>query len=221
MTKFFYSLRLLLLAAASLFMAACTSISSVQPTASEIEAWQQYQQQISWIKSGDSNADFTALREAFSRTASYAPYLVRPVESAIADYEQQRYDQCVETAEQTLERQYGHIQAHFLVMACQRELGNHAVAEFHDSVVRGLLESIDQSGDGQSPDSAITTYDMQELYTYLEFMGLNAVGQKLITDNGRWYDVMTVTYEDEQREFELYFDITTQFERGKSSFGLY
>jgi hypothetical protein len=54
---------------------------------------------------------------------------------------------------------------------------------------------------------------MQELYTYLEFMGLTVISQALVNENNRWYDVMTVTYEDEAREFELYFDITRQFTR--------
>jgi hypothetical protein len=214
MTKCLPIVRSLVLVGMSVLISACSSISSQATKAAEQAAWQQYQQQVSWIKSGDSNANFTTLREAFSRTARYAPYSVRPVEAAIAEYEQQQFAQCVTAAEQTLARQFGHIQAHFLAMICQRELGNLAAAEFHDSVVRGLLTSIDQSGDGQSIATAITTYDMQELHTYIELMGLTMVRQSLVTENDRWYDVITVTYEDEEREFDLYFDITQQFQRG-------
>lgn len=214
MTNTMRSLASLFILTSSLLLSACTSTSSVQASASQREAWTEYQQQIAWIKAGDSQADFTALRESYTRTVAYAPYAVRPVDSAIDYYEQQQFKQCVVAAEQTIAGQFGHIQAHFLAMLCQRELGNQVAADFHDAVVRGLLNSIDQSGDGQAPTTAITTYDMQELYTYLEFMGLTAVSQALVNDNERWYDVMTVTYQDEQREFELYFDITRQFKRG-------
>lgn len=216
MTNSIRSFASLFILAGSLMLSACTSTTSTSnpPSASQLAAWDEYQQQVNWIKTADSQADFTVLREAFTRTAAYAPYAVRPVDSAINYYDQQQFSQCVKAAEQTIAGQFGHIQAHFLAMICQRELGNQSAADFHDSVVRGLLESIDQSGDGQSAATALTTYDMQELYTYLEFMGLTAVSQALVSDNERWYDVMTVTYEDEQREFKLYFDITRQFQRG-------
>ena len=213
MTKSLRTFGSLVLVSASLFLSACTSIQTVQLSTSELVAWDEYQQQVAWIKSADSNANFTRLRESFSRTANYAPYSVRPVESAIVAYEKQQFEQCVGAAEQMLEKLYSHIQAHFLAMLCQRELGNQLAAELHDGVVRGLLASIDQSGDGESPASAMITYDMQELYTYLEFMGLTVISQALVNENNRWYDVMTVTYDDEAREFELYFDITRQFNR--------
>ncbi|CAI8159471.1 DUF4919 domain-containing protein [Pseudidiomarina mangrovi] len=198
----------------SLFLAACASVQDPASSASELAATAEYEQQIAWIKSADSQADFAKLRESFTRTASYRPYIERSVDDAIELFEQQQFAECLVAVEKVLARQYGHLQGHFLAMVCHRELGNNQQADFHDSVVRGLLASIDSSGDGSSVATAMTTYDMQELYSYLEFMGLKPVSQALISDNDRWYDVMTVTYEDEQREFDLYFDITRQFTRG-------
>lgn len=207
------SLKLLGLFIGSLVLAGCSSIPKPL-TADESAAIEQYVTQLTLVKNLDPAADFTQLRDAYSRTRAYDPYAVRPVHTAIEHFEQQRYSQCVEAAESTIASHFVHIQAHFLAMLCQRELGNQSAAQFHDGVVRGLLASIDQSGDGNSMSSAITTYDMQELYTYLDFMGLKAVSQELVSENNRWYDVMTVSYEDEPSEFKLYFDITRQFVRG-------
>lgn len=202
-----------ILAGLLLLLTACTVVPEHE-TAAQQQAYQQYQQQIAAIEADSAAADYQLLRESFSRTAYYLPYQPLEVDRAIELFEAQQYADCLSVVEAILARRYAHIQAHFMAMLCQQEQGNEQAARKHDRIVRGLLASIDASGDGSSVATALTTYDTQELYSYLEFMGLKPISQSLINDEGRWYDVMTVSYQDEAREFKLYFDITVQFMRG-------
>lgn len=113
-------------------------------------------------------------------------------------YAQMAYD--------VLEHDYTSIAAH-------EELSNNLsiapnVREFHAAVHDALLKSIINSGDGQTPETALFVISIVEEYQALAAMGLTVDGQRLVHKGNHHYDVLTA-HNKEGETRDVYFAIDT------------
>jgi len=160
-------------------------------------------------------ADVKRLRELYVRTARYQPYGADHFspDTMFEDIDAERWEQCRASAAKVLERNYVDMNAHFGLMVCNREDGRRTEAEHHEAVLRGVIEAILASGDGESMKTAFVTYYTPEIHAFLGVNGLQTISQALSEVEGRWFDIMTVKDRETGKQRGLYFDITWQWMR--------
>lgn len=198
---------------------AILSLFGCQTTSERLQAQYQlkYQTLLESIKNQSPEADFLGLRMAYTDTVHYDPYGVvsqSVVEEAFARFDEKDYQGCVRQADIILDKAYISMDGHYLAMVCHLELNNDERANYHQYVLNGLFSSISSGGNGRTFESAYTTISIGELKTFLGMLGLEVKEQGLKFHKGKPYDVMTVMESEIEEEFELYFDISIQLEKG-------
>jgi len=165
----------------------------------------------------DVTLDFAELRQAFSQSSFYQPYASderKSVENAFVLSSKNKAKECLQAAATLLDKNYISLGGHYVSAVCARELNLDDQAYLHEEILEGLLDSISDSGDGKTVETAFLTYTTEELYTYLQLSGLKVKNQNIINENNRVYDAMQVSPNGLNEEFTLYFDVTTQWKKG-------
>jgi len=108
------------------------------------------------VKRSDQAIDFKELRLAYTEASAYSPYggdgeARRAMFDAIKARE---FDKALQNAETVLSRNYLDIMGHFGCFVSHRELAHAYQATYHKFVFEGLLNSIKNSGDGKSEETA-------------------------------------------------------------------
>lgn len=122
------------------------------------------------LAAGDTGIDFRALRLAFAASAEYqvdTPALrdwQHKVGKALAAEDFPGADKA---ATEWLALEYVNPFAHLGAARAQEGLGADARAAFHREVAEGLLDSICQPGEGQTPDAPCAAISVAEIYAYL------------------------------------------------------
>ncbi len=86
-------------------------------------------------------------------------------------------------------------------------------AAYHRQFAKGLLESILQSGDGQSFDTAFTIIDRREAYALMIASALMPTGQNLLEQEGHFY--LVVEYKNTHTDLhgKMYFNVDLPISR--------
>jgi hypothetical protein len=172
-----------------------------------------YRTLLTRVKDFDRSVDFKALRLSYTKTEDYNPY--RSDDSSrnamLMALKEKEYKKVIEHAQAILQKNYVDIDAHFVSTIAYRELGDQKKQEFHDFVARGLIDSIMDSGDGQSPETAFQVIDTKEEYVILAVLGLAAKKQKLLHIGGHAYDQFEVADRKTGQTGELYFNVDIPF----------
>lgn len=165
------------------------------------------------VKKSDATVDFRELRMAYTETSDYSPYGGDrdTRQKMFAALKAKEFEQALESAEKILARNFVEINAQFGAYVANRELGNADKATFHRFVFDGLIKSITASGDGQSAATAFVVISTDEEYVLLNFMGLRATGQSLITQNGHSFDRMTALNPKTNETVNYFFNIDKPF----------
>ena len=170
--------------------------------------------QLSMVKNRSRDADFEKIRLSYTATESYTPYKVSPVPEIMSYMRNADYDACIKEANDFLVTDYVSLVTHFALRVCYSESGKQEKSAYHDYVVGGLIDSICASGDGKSSGSAFVVISTEELYGFLNLVGLQVTAQSLGSDENGAFDKMTVRESGKDEEFDLYFDINHQMSRG-------
>lgn len=186
----------------------------------ETKARTEYQQHVNNFKQGMAmQAHVKAAREAFAKSNLYEPYHGPEVNlqgKLRESFETENWQQCLEVAEAVLSYSYVSLIGHFAAAACNGQLGNTDVEQFHGLLADQIIDVIIDDNDGRSAATAFKTLSTPELYLFLNLMGLTAVEQSLLTTDDGPFDVMMVHGSGipEDAPIALYFDISPQFARG-------
>jgi hypothetical protein len=121
------------------------------------------------------------------------------------------YPAALKNAEIVLDSAYVNMDAHFVAMVANRELGAKDKSEFHSTVFHGLIKSILDSGDGKSIEKAWVVINVQEEYVLLRVLGFHPSGQSLAHKDGHSYDVMKVKDAKDETEQTFYFNVDIPF----------
>jgi hypothetical protein len=158
---------------------------------------------------GDRSVDLTALRFAYMESPQYRPYepeiLARDAALAV---EKGNLRKALTLANRILETEITNGWAHVVAAICHRELDHPMQADFHRFLWMGLYDSICQSGDGRSPETALTVITIEEEYFILDASELKFVKRKLVSDGEKYFDVMGVQGPEWDQVQECYFDVS-------------
>jgi Domain of unknown function (DUF4919) len=153
--------------------------------------------------------DHAALRLAYADSKSYDAYnsdlmsLHGPLQKAFAEGD---CENAIRQGEAILEKNYVYIDAHMVLSACHRRLGQAAQADHHGTTARGLIQAITATGDGKTAETAFVVISVGEEYIILMTRGLKKVRQALVSKDGHSYDLMTVENRSGGTE-QVYFNV--------------
>jgi len=165
------------------------------------------------VKKSDQTVDFKELRMAYTDTTKYNPYGGdKGKRKTMFDaLNAKQYDKALTDASTILDSNYLDLNAHFGAFVSNRELGNADKAAYHRFVFTGLVNSIKNSGDGKTPETAFVVISTDEEYVLFNFMGLRVQNQALIKEKGHDYDKMTALDPKTNETVVYYFNIDKPF----------
>ena len=154
-----------------------------------------YDQIVGQIKAGDLAVDYDRLRQAFAQGPGYDPYDGQERRLASEMREARRAGRCPEAiakADEILAANFTSIDAHLHRKSCLEEAGDQAGADRALTIARGLVESILRSGNGRTPETAMTVISIAEEYNVLSFLNLRRLRQSAIRVGDSTYDRLEV-----------------------------
>jgi hypothetical protein len=108
---------------------------------------------------------------------------------------------------------------HFDAFVAYKHLDRAADAERERGILNGLLNSIADSGDGKTAETALFTVAPSEEYVFLGLvLGLHVKSQSLVQKDGHSYDEM-VALDDAGKEFTVWFNTDTDMEMMAGALG--
>jgi hypothetical protein len=212
-----YRLLILLLVSASWASAQQpqqTVVPSPTPApAAQAPAKPTYEALLARLKKNDQTVDFKELRLAYTETKDYGPYGgdAEARKNMFAALKANEYDKALERATAILGRNYVDIMGHFGSFVAHRELGHADLATYHRFVFEGLLNSIKNSDDGKTMETAFVVISTDEEYALFNYLGLRPTDQALIKEKGHSYDKMTALDPNTNQTVVYYFNIDKPF----------
>lgn len=152
--------------------------------------------------------DFQELREAYTETSWYNP---APDITWLEELDAALDEGDMEEADEFINANYFYFMPvmdfHLSAMATYRELGDEETLEWHNWFFDRLVDSIIDSGDGESPETAYKTVYEREQMIILEILGLEIDDRRQERHDDRLYYVYEAT-DPEGGSQEVYFDFT-------------
>ncbi len=179
-------------------------------TCHAVETVSRYDLLLEKVKAGNPAADFGTLRSAYAASPHYRPFdkdrskLKNAMFRAMAGKD---YAAVVGRAEKVLSDDYVDIDAHVIAAREYARMGADKEADFHRAVARGLLDSIRDSGDGRTPETAYRVISVDEEYALISSLNLKRGKQAQERLNGHDYDRVIVTDRNGGKPYDLYFNI--------------
>jgi len=172
-----------------------------------------YEALLARLKKNDQTVDFKELRLAYTETQEYGPYGrdAAARTKMFAALKADEFDKALEIAGATLAGNYMDIMGHFGCFVAHRELGHADLAAYHRFVFEGLLNSIKNSGDGKTMETAFVVISTDEEYALFNYLGLRPTDQALIKEKGHSYDKMTALDPNTNQTVVYYFNIDKPF----------
>jgi hypothetical protein len=173
----------------------------------------EYASLLASLKAGNTDINYTRLRLGYMDSPEYkAAKDVSSSEDAMFEaLNKKDYSVALKSAEAVLECNYVNIDAHYIAFIANQEMGATEKAEFHRTVFRGLINSIRNSGDGKSPETAWVVISVHEEYVLLRILGFKPSGQSVMQKDGHSYDVMKVKNATDGTEQTFYFNVDIPF----------
>lgn len=164
-------------------------------------------------KNGDATVDFKQLRFAYTETKEYNPYSNARDErqKMFAALNAKQFEQARDIAETILAQNFLDLNGQFGAFVAYRELGNRQKTALHKFLFEGLVHSVENSGDGKSPETAFIVISVDEEYVLLNWRGLRATDQSLVNQNGHSYDLMKAVNTKTNETVSYYFNIDKPF----------
>ena len=195
-------------------LAACVCLFSFA-----VQGWQEpaatYAQLLEKVNAKDPAADFAALRFAFMDADAYSPYGGDTASQNALDaaLKEKNYGKAAKLAEKILATNFVDISGHLGASRAQAALKNSEKAEFHRYVGQGLINSILQSGDGKTPQTAYVVISPDEEYALFNYWGFRTSAQSIVHKDGHVYDLMTGTDQKTNEKVCVYFNVDKPYQQ--------
>jgi len=189
------------------------AVAALTPAVAASDQPSEYATLLASLKAGNTAIDYTRLRLSYMDSPEYkAAKDVSKSEDSMSDaLNKKDYPAALKDAEAVLDSDYVNIDAHYVALLANREMGAADKAEFHRAVFRGLINSILNSGDGLSMEKAWVVINVHEEYVILRVLGFKPSQQSLVNQNGHSYDVMKVKKADDGTDQTFYFNVDIPF----------
>ncbi len=172
------------------------------------------------LKSGDLSVDYRVLRMEYAKSADYNPYSNdgEKREAMSRAVSEKKYDEALAAAGGILKKNYVDLESHLVSRLAFRRLGNNVMSSYHDSIVKGLIRSITDSGDGSKPESAYLVINVKEEYDLLMLKGYSVVKQSILKQSGHTYDVLDAVHSQSGQKEVIYFNVDVPVQWLEQSF---
>ncbi|MBN2338840.1 MAG: DUF4919 domain-containing protein [Acidobacteria bacterium] len=183
------------------------------------EATARYEKGVARLKAGDLQADFKALRLDCAESKYRCEADSEDKKAIAALLNENTFEEGLKKAEEGIDASFVDIDLHYFAFVANMELERKERAEFHRTVIRGLLDSIQENKRGRSEEDAFTVINVHEEYVFLRFSDMKVKSQALVNKDGHSWDVMVCTDMEDDREVTLYFNIDIPMKRLRSALG--
>jgi hypothetical protein len=169
---------------------------------------------IEHIGNVDPEVDFTVFRELWTGCDEYNPYLHlnKEYQSTIGMLEghlaAEEYAEACELCTATFGKCLVNLKWNMRCEPAYKGLGDAPGEKLHDYMVKGLIKSIMNSGDGAGTDSAYKVISYLEQSAVYAVLGCEAQGQRLVIDGGTYYDIIKVKDKKTGELKDRYFDVS-------------
>jgi len=152
-----------------------------------------YHDLLAKAKAGEA-VDWQALRFAYADSSAFDLMGLKTAEARKAMGEAMKAEDfagALAQANLVIDREFTDVDAHFVSEMANAKLGNADEAKKQHAIVLGILRSI-HTGDGKTPEAALTVIAVREEYSFIRMIGLRRVRQALISNGGHSYDMLDV-----------------------------
>ena len=182
---------LFLALALSLALPAAAAAATASAVAAPDKTEAHYQTLLTAAKAAAPNADWGALRLAYSRRPGFKAFAQSAAKRQM--FEAAQKGDCAAALPATravLAEAYVDVDAHMIAAFCEDGAGDKAAAQLDRDIGAGLVASI-ETGDGLSPATAFTPIDVDEEYALMRALGARVTDEALIQSGGHAYDALT------------------------------
>lgn len=165
------------------------------PSKEQQKAEGEYVETLGRVQHGDMSVDFRAFRVAGAlKSGPHASKLETEERAAFRNIMASGdWTGALDSAKRALERNYASPIAQYDAMAAYQAMGRADEAAAHEKILNALLDSIRQSGDGKSPETAYFVVTVQEEYIFLNrVLNVRAKSQDWVRKDGHFYDRLAV-----------------------------
>lgn len=165
--------------------------SGLSAQAAEPDPDARYQVLLTIAKAGQT-VDWQALRFAYADRPSFSVFgdgldsVRKQMFTALAAKD---YSTCLKSARQILDQDFVDADAHLVGSICEDALGQPEKGASDRAMAVGLIRSM-QTGDGKTPETALTVINVAEEYTFLRVNGWRSSSQALIRHGDHSYDLL-------------------------------
>jgi hypothetical protein len=162
-------------------------------------------------KNNPAEIDFLELRMEYTRSSYYNPYGDRNEINELSQlFGEEKFQEIILKIPSLLVSSFVDIDFHMIAFSAAEHLKDEKLLSFHGFIIKKLVESILNSGDGNTPETAYIVINTYEEYALLKLFGLKMIEQKLMKINDRSYDLLEVV-DKEGNQKGVYFDIEIPF----------
>ncbi len=158
------------------------------PAMSVDEAEQVYLRSVERLMQGDTDIDYTALREAYAVTRPYeAERLAGLKARADLFFRMEEWGEASRLGIEMIERNPVFAEAHMMLRGVYQAVDEPEEAAFHEAIARGLIDSVLASGDGRSESTAYAVVDDSEVRMLSRLHGwMERARSNYIRDGRAW-----------------------------------
>lgn len=176
--------------------------------AADVSMAPEFEALLSRVRDSDPSVDFGELRRLYAESPTYAVWADELERDLVAAAASGAYDDALRIARDILNRNYLNLEAHFAGAVACEGLADRRCADHHVYVARGILGSVQATGDGTSMASAFMVVATQEEYALARIRGFDVVQQELVrADDGHFFDALRVRSIDTGDERVIYFNV--------------
>jgi hypothetical protein len=166
-----------------------------------------YKKALKQIKSGDIKIDFKALRLDCAVSGYSCEADAERKKKINALQNEKKFDEALKETDKALEKAFVDMDLHYFSYIANTELKNWDEATFHKAVFDGLLNSIRERNHGRSKKDAFVIINIREESVFLKFSRMLVLQQRLLNEDGHYYDEITCIDMDTQDDITIYFNL--------------
>ena len=167
-----------------------------------------------------TSQDFFNLRMAYTKTSDYAPdnsHMGDLYDRITALIDSSAFTEAISLADSILEYKYVDELVHLYLGYIYLQTGDSTRSDYHYDCYDGLINSIDESGDGRSPKTAYIVIETREEYVFLDWYDLEATSQSLVHQDGYPFDLLKARDPARDKDYDVYFNIRIFYDHLKST----
>lgn len=166
-----------------------------------------YNEMVAKVQAGDMSVDFKAMRFAYAENGGISVSDPRVHGLMLKALNDKKYKDALKMADGIQKINYVDMNSHVIAAMAHQALGDAKKSKFHEAVYLGLVNSIVNTGDGNTAKTAYVVIALSEVPVVLNALELKPVSQSLVEEDGHKYGLLTVADKNTNETAKVYFNI--------------